>query len=519
MGWVPTFLIVFALVFVLVWGLRALLNVVGASPSVQGRLFEVFRVLAAVGYGLELLGGLTLVVRPQLLRGPRAGLRWWLRISGVAIGLVGGLGTVLIWLPLSFIAIANPLPLVGLVEFLAALVVVLLPITAYLLLLGLVLRGAGVPSVGRANDSTALKRHRVPPRFVVHLTLRLRRFLVDSADRLLPPHIALLEHAYHFAVVHLLAAFAELGIADHLGDGPKTAKELAGLIQGDADALHRALRAAAEVGIVRLDAAGTFHATRLTIPLRSQDPSAAADWCRFLGSPALQVAWSDLSQTLRTGENAFRRVNGMDPFRWFDTHPEEGRRFTAGLGGLTRAEAAMIVAAYRFPEQGVLCDVAGGAGVLLGEILQAHPGLRGILVEAPLVLTEAGAYLESIGLADRVQLVHGDFFAPIQVTADLYLLKWILHDWDNQTCTVILKNIAAAMSKGARLVVIEGDQARNRAHARFSMLDAQMLVASEGGRERSGAEIAQLLADAGLHPRRLRHTATDLVLVEATVQT
>jgi hypothetical protein len=352
----------------------------------------------------------------------------------------------------------------------------------------------------------------------VHLALRLRRYLLGLADRLLPPHIALLEHAHHFAVVHLLSAIAELGVADHLDARPKTAQELAGLVQGDADALHRILRAAAVVGVVRLDGAGRFHATRLTNPLRTHDPTAAADWCRYLGSPSVQAAWSDLAQSVRTGDTAFRRVNGMDTFRWLNTYPDEGRRFSAGLGGLTRAEAAMVIAAYPFPEEGVICDVAGGSGVLLAEVLRAHPGLRGILVEAPPVLVEAGAYLESSGLADRVQLVEGDIFEAIQATADLYLLKWILHDWDDRSCTGILKNIGAAMSQNARLVVIEGDQAHNCAHARFSMLDVQMLVVSEGGRERSADEIAHLLADAGLRPRQRRHTATDLVLVEAIAQ-
>lgn len=367
----------------------------------------------------------------------------------------------------------------------------------------------------RQETRTAPKRHRTPPRFVLHMALRLRRDLLGLADRLLPPHIALLEHAHHFTVVHLLSAIAELGIADHLAAGPKTAQELADLVEGNTDALHRVLRAAAVVGVVRLDAAGRFHATRLITPLRTHDPSAAADWCRYLGSPSVQAAWSDLAQSVRTGDSAFRRVNGMDTFRWLDTHPDEGRRFSAGLGGLTRAETAMVIAAYPFPRQGVICDVAGGAGVLLAEILRAHPGLRGILVEAPLVLVQARAYLESIGLADRVQLVEGNIFEAIQTTADVYLLKWILHDWDDRTCAVILKNVAAAMSQEARLVVIEGDQAHNHAHARFSVLDVQMLVASDGGRERSADEIARLFADAGLRPRQRRHTATDLVLVEA----
>lgn len=364
----------------------------------------------------------------------------------------------------------------------------------------------------------APKSQMAPPRFLMHMTIRLRRFLLGLADRLLPAHIALLEHAYHYTVVHLLAAFAELGIADHLATGPKTAQELADLTQGDADALHRALRAAATVGIVRLDAAGAFHATRLTMPMRANDPSATADWLRYLGSPSLQAAWSDLAQTLRTGDNAFHRVNGMDTFQWFDAHPDEGRRFSAGLDGLTRSESAMIISACHFPRQGVVCDVAGGTGGLLAEILMAHPGLRGILVETPLVLGEADTYFKSIGFADRVQLVEGNLFETVQAGADLYLLKWILHDWDDQACAVILKNVAAAMPKGARLVVVEGDQPRNLVDARFSILDAQMLVASEGGRERSADEIARLIAGAGLRPRRLRHTATDLVVVEAIAQ-
>jgi hypothetical protein len=345
--------------------------------------------------------------------------------------------------------------------------------------------------------------------------MRLRRFLLQLADYMLPAPIAVLEHAHSFTAAHLLSAMAELGIADELATGPKTAEELATRVQADPDALHRTLRAAAVVGIVRLDDRGTFHATRLTMPLRSRDPSCAADWCRYIASPSVQAAWADLPQTVRTGESAFRRVNGQDMFSWFDAHPDEGRRFAAGLGGLTRADTAMIIAAYPFPKQGVVCDVAGGSGVLLGEILRARPELRGVLVESPLVLCEAKAHLERIGVSNRVEFVEGDFFEKIEAIADIYLLKWILHDWDDPTCKRIVGNVAAAMAPGARLVAIEGDQEPHRAHPRFSMIDAQMLTVTEGGRERSAQEIAELLESSGLQPGRRRHTATDLILVEA----
>jgi hypothetical protein len=334
---------------------------------------------------------------------------------------------------------------------------------------------------------------------------------------LLPAPIAVVEHAHAFAVAHLLAAVAELGVADHLADGPKTAEQLARLIGADADALHRALRAAAVVGIVRLDRAGRFHETRLTQPLRTGHLSSAGEWCRYIGSPSLQAAWADLGQTVRSGDSAFRRVSGSDLFSWFAAHPDEGRHFTLGLGGLTRSEAAMIIAAYPFPDEGVVCDVAGGHGVLLGEILRAYPALRGILVEAPLVLAEAKSYFDALGIGDRVELVEGDFFDGFEARADVYVLKWILHDWDDPTCERIIGKVAETMPSGSKLVVIEGEQKANVPDPRFSMIDAQMLVVTDGGRERDGTEIEALVANAGLTVGTRRRTATDLLLVEASI--
>lgn len=366
-----------------------------------------------------------------------------------------------------------------------------------------------------AAEYNGRRRRAVPPKIVVRIVGALQRLLLRMADRLVPAHIAVVEHAHRFTATHLLGALAELGIADQLATGPKTAEELAVFVDGDADALHRALRAAAVVGIVRARRDGRFQETRLTRPLRSGHATAAGDWCRYVASPAVQAAWADLACSLRTGDGAFRRVHGTDMFSWFQAHPDEGHRFSAGLGGLTGTEAPMILSAYPFPEVGVVCDVAGGTGVLLAAILQARPQLRGILVESPSVLPEAAAWLEAKGLTGRVELVHGDIFRTLTATADVYLLKWILHDWDDAACLGVVKNVVAAMPTGSRLLVIEGDQPRHRPHPRFSMIDLQMLAVTEGGRERSAAEITGILEQAGLRPTSVRHTATDLALIEA----
>jgi hypothetical protein len=345
--------------------------------------------------------------------------------------------------------------------------------------------------------------------------MKLRGFLLRAADRVLPSELAILEHSAGFSVAYLLAAMVDLGVPDELASGPKTAEELAITLHCDADALHRALRMGAVHNLVRLDGSGRFHATRLTKALTSDAPYASDQWCSFMASRSHQRAWGDLAATLRTGDPAFRRQNGMSIFAWFDAYPQEGRAFAAGLSGLTLSEASAIAASYHFPRTGVVCDIAGGAGALLGEVLRRTPSARGILVEAPLVLTEAARYLGSLGLADRVDLRQGDLFGDLRATADVYLLKWILHDWDDADCLRLLGNVAAAMPAGAKLLVIEGVQDRNAAHARFSPIDLQMLVVADGGRERSIAEIQALMTKAGLRPTSVRRTPADLAVMEA----
>lgn len=358
---------------------------------------------------------------------------------------------------------------------------------------------------------------RVPPAFVVKTVMKVRQSLLGIADRLLPAEIAILEHAHHFTSTHLLRSMAELGIAEQLASGAKSAAEMAPAIGCDADALHRVLRACAVSNFVRLDGQGRFHETRLTRVMRADGRFQSADWCRYVGSVAVQQSWLDLTESVRTGENGFRRVNGATMFGWLDTHPEEGRAFAQGLAGITRSEAPAIVAAYPFPKTGVVCDVAGGSGALLAEVLAARPMLRGVLVEAPPVLSIAREYLDSMGLAGRVQFSAGDLSKCVEAEADVYLLKWILHDWDDDTCVRMLRVVAATMPARSRLVIIEGDQPRNRADPRLSPLDVQMLAVCEGGRERSVAELQALLQPAGLRAARTTRTATGLVLLEAVL--
>jgi len=357
-------------------------------------------------------------------------------------------------------------------------------------------------------------RTSVPPRVAVRAAIATRRALQRAADRVVPADVAVFERSAGFGATLILGALAELGVAERLADGPRTASELAGELGCNEDALHRVLRASAVFAFVRLDREGRFHATRMSRALLADARRATRDWCRYISSRSTIDAWQDLAATLQTGENGFRRVHGMSTWEWFSRHPEEEQTFAAAMRGLTESEAPGIVATYPFPASGSVCDIAGGAGTLLGHVLLARPHLRGVLVDGPGVLEAATAHLQSIGVRERVTFVEGDLFGEIDAGAELYLMKNVLHDWSDEACQRILANVAATMPSGSRLLILEGAIERNEPHPFMALADLQMMMICEEGRERSVTELQTLMHEAGLEPGDVRRTATGLALVE-----
>lgn len=337
----------------------------------------------------------------------------------------------------------------------------------------------------------------VPPPRAVDAALALRRALLWAADALLPAGAAMWQHTMGRARAEVIGAMAELGVVDELASGPRSAAELAPGLDADTDALHRLLRAAAANGLLRLDRRGRFRLTRLGRTLRSDRADSLRPWARYLALDSTRWAWAGLTDSVRTGESAFARVHGTSVWDWFAANPEEEKLFAAAMRSMTESETPSLSVAPVWPDEGTICDVAGGAGTLLAAILAERPGLRGVLVEAEGVLAEARALLGARGVADRVELRQGDLFGRIEAQADVYVLKNILHDWDDPTCSEILRNVRAAMAPGTRLVLIEQLQERNRPHPFASITDLQMLTQCVDGRERSPAELRELLAGAG----------------------
>jgi hypothetical protein len=315
-----------------------------------------------------------------------------------------------------------------------------------------------------------------------------------------------------FQVSQAIHVAARLGIADLLLDGPRTSDELAAATDTHADSLYRLLRALATIGVLHEQPRGRFALTPMGERLRSDVEGSFAGWARFMGRPYFWEAWTALEHSVRTGENAFRAVHGTDVWTYRSQHPDESAIFDGAMASRTGAANCSILAAYDFSRFGIVADIGGGNGTLLAALLAANPQMRGILFDQPHVVAGAADVLAPV--ANRCKVVGGSFFESVPGAADAYLLKWIIHDWEDSESVAILSACRAAMDGGSVLVIerIVGPPNEDPDTA-FS--DLNMLVAP-GGRERTLGEFERLFAAAGLALQGTTSTASGNHVIEAS---
>ena len=347
-----------------------------------------------------------------------------------------------------------------------------------------------------------------PPKLAVRFGLAARRFLLRLADALLPGELVALELSLGHMVSSVLAAVTQLGVAELLEKkGPLDAAAIAAELSLDRDAVHRTLRTMANVGVFTMSDDGRFANNKVSRALVGGNLARTREWVLYCTSGSNSAAWRDYAQTLRTGESAFARVHGMNVWDWFDAHPEEREMFAHAMMGITVVEAPVIAAIYPFKEVKQLCDVGGGRGTLLSELLLRHPHLAGVLCDAPGVIESARPLLAARGVADRTTLAHANFFESVPSGSDAYLLKNILHDWDDPTCKKILSVVRAAMQPGGKVILCEMLVEPNSRELVGTRADLQMLIACENGRERGIGELHALLSATGFRPARVFHGA------------
>jgi hypothetical protein len=305
---------------------------------------------------------------------------------------------------------------------------------------------------------------------------------------------------------------AKLGIADLLVHGSRSADELAQTTNVHAPSLYRLLRGLASLGVFAEDGARRFHLTPLAECLRS-DVSGSQRALAIMCGEEHYHAWGALLYSVQTGKTAFEKIYGMPVFDFLSKNLEQARVFDAAMVGVHGRETAAMSDAYDFSGVTILADVGGGNGSLLTTVLKKHPSLRGMLYDLPGVAERAKANFAAAGLADRCQVIGGSFFESVPGGADAYLMRHIIHDWDDEKATQILKNIRQAMTDGGRLLVVEGVIAPGNDPAFGKMLDLTMLTIP-GGKERTEEEYRKLFEDSGFHLTRIVPTRTEVSVIE-----
>jgi O-methyltransferase domain/Dimerisation domain len=311
-----------------------------------------------------------------------------------------------------------------------------------------------------------------------------------------------------------LYAVAKLKVADFLAGGPQSVAELARAAKANEDGLYRTMRALASIGVFHETAPRTFANTPVSDALRSEVPGSARDAVLFMVDAMHLKLYGDLAHSVETGGPVFKKVTGMEPFEFFMKDEEENRLFNAAMTSIATGIVRPVIEAYDFGESGTIADVGGGHGALIAAILTKHRGLQGILYDLPPIAEGGRKMLEARGVASRCQIVGGDFFKSVP-PADQYVMKSVIHDWDDPRAITILKNCASALRNSAgKICLLEMPIGPMNEPGMAKWIDLEMLAVA-GGRERTEAEYAELFSKAGLRLSRVVRTASPIAVIEA----
>ncbi len=359
------------------------------------------------------------------------------------------------------------------------------------------------------------KQKKVPPVRLAQAIERVRDGLQRIHRSTVPGSIAVLELATGAWTTQTLYVAAKLGIADHLSNGPARAGDIAERVGANPDALHRLMRALASKGLLAERRDGRFALTKVGQALRSDDPESMRDMVLFIGHRARWEDWSNLLYSVQTGEPAVNKFRGMPFFEYLDTDQELAKVFNDAMTATSGITNEIALSRYDFTGFKLIADIGGGHGALLSIILHSATAARGVLYDLPSVVEGAYATLETAGVAERCKCEGGSFLDRVPDGADAYVMKNVIHDWDDESALKILRNIRTAITPDGKLLLLEMVMPERATSFIGFQLDLEMLVTA-GGRERTRAEYANLFARAGFRLNRVVDTVTPISIIEAT---
>lgn len=329
--------------------------------------------------------------------------------------------------------------------------------------------------------------------------------IVEKQDN---PLFRLVQLASGLWASRALWAAAHLKIADAVGDGPTPVAEIAAATGTRPDRLRRLMRALASIEVFREGEGDTFAHGLLSPMLRSDHPLSQRDFIATIFGGEHYAGWGAIAAGLTGEATPFDTVYGRPVFDWYGDHPAEAQAFSRAMAGTTMLIEAVLLAAWTPPPFTLAVDVGGSRGTLLKALVERHPDSRGILFDLP---ETADAVRATLG--DRIETVGGDFFAQVP-EGDLYLLKMILHDWDDEKSAAILSNIRAASRPGGHVAIIDALLPETAGDDAGFLMDINMMVMT-GGRERSASDFEALLARTGFRIESVTPTPAAIGVVQA----
>lgn len=332
--------------------------------------------------------------------------------------------------------------------------------------------------------------------------------------QLLTPPAAVFSLVAGMWAAQAVATASKMRIPDFLADGPKTAQEVAKKIDADPAAVYRLLRGIASVGVLTMEQDQRFALTPLGDCLRSDVAQSMRSLIIAEMAPGHWRPWADLEHSVRTGQSSVPKTLGMNIWEYYKQNHDEGVHFAEAMSGMSHMAMHAVLAAYSFEGARLVVDVGGSHGDFVAAVVQLENSARGILFDRQEVIEEAGATLNAMGVLDRVDRVAGDFFESVPAGGDVYLLKHILHDWNDEECVTILKNICSVMVPDSRVVIVEMLITDQDPQSLAPLLDLDMLV-MVSGKERTVDEFSELLNKAGLKLSSVMATNSPVSIIEA----
>ncbi len=328
------------------------------------------------------------------------------------------------------------------------------------------------------------------------------------------PQSVMLQLVHSNWVFQIIYAAAKLGIADLLKDGALSCDQLASATGTHARSLYRLMRALASINIFAENEQSDFTLTPLGACLLSDVPGSIRAAAIMLGEEHYRV-WGDILYSVRTGTSAFKHLYDTNVFQYYAQNPEPAKIFSEAMTSVSTIEDAAIVEGYDFAKIQKLVDVGGGHGSLLISILKSNPHLRGVLFDQPFVIEGAKHLFEQQGVSSRCEFVSGNFFQSVPTGGDAYILKHVVHDWNDEKAITILKQCHQAMVENNLLLLVEMVIPPGNSAFMGKLVDVNMLLMCDGGCERTESEYQSLLKSAGFQLTNIFYTQSNASVIEA----